>query len=165
MFSWSPEDAVLFVLLAVAVFTDLMSRRIPNVLTFGFMGIAFLVEGFSGEITVALTGAGVAFVLGFLLWKMGGAIRAGDAKLLMAVGAVVGPLELVRIYLIVFLINIPLALFQLAISGRLGQFFSVIRTGLKRDSEVPKPVSAPFAPVIAAGVMLARLFPGFLDAW
>ena len=162
---WSPEDLSLLALLSLAVFTDLKSRRIPNSLTFGFTGLAVAMAGYSGELPFALLGAAVALVPGFVLWMLGGAIRAGDAKLLMAVGALTGPLEVLRIYLLVFLVSIPVAIVQLAVSGRLRTFFGVIAAGVKRDPNGPKPMQTPFAAVIALAVALARVFPGFLSPW
>jgi prepilin peptidase CpaA len=77
----------------VACVTDVRSRRIPNVLTFGSAAAALLahglVGGFSGLGTSAggwLLGTGL-FLPFFALGGMGG----GDVKLLAALGAWLGP--------------------------------------------------------------------------
>ena len=77
----------------IACVTDLRSRRIPNLLTFGAAGAA-LIYGFS---TGGWSGAGsaalgwligvVAFIVPFAL----GGLGAGDVKLLAAIGAWLGP--------------------------------------------------------------------------
>ena len=79
----------------IACITDLRSRRIPNVLTFGG-AIAGLVvhtalEGTTGALTAGggwLTGL-IIFLPFFALGGMGG----GDVKLLAALGAWLGPYE------------------------------------------------------------------------
>jgi prepilin peptidase CpaA len=86
------------VLAAIACWTDLRTRRIPNVLTFGAAGVGLAFHAFfggSGPLT-ALAGwiTGVLFFSPlFLLRGMG----AGDLKLLGALGAWLGPLMVVRI--------------------------------------------------------------------
>ena len=76
-----------------ACVTDLRSRRIPNVLTFGAAAGALVygmaVEGWSGVGNASLgwlIGA-VAFIIPFALRGLGG----GDVKLLAAIGAWLGP--------------------------------------------------------------------------
>jgi prepilin peptidase CpaA len=77
----------------IACVTDLRSRRIPNVLTFGAAALALVFHGIvSGLPGVQSAGlgwlAGVAvFLPFFLLGGMGG----GDVKLLAALGAWMGP--------------------------------------------------------------------------
>ena len=83
---------------AIACWTDLRTRRIPNVLTFGAAGAGLAFHLFfsgSGPLT-ALAGwiTGVLFFSPlFLLRGMG----AGDLKLLGALGAWLGPLMALRI--------------------------------------------------------------------
>src|SRR5262245_64849156 len=79
----------------VACVTDLRTRRIPNVLTFGAAALALafhgIVGGLPGVQSAALGWlAGLAMFLPFfLLGGMGG----GDVKLLAALGAWLGPGE------------------------------------------------------------------------
>jgi len=84
-------------LASIACWTDLRTRRIPNVLTFGAAaaGLAFHAFSGNGPLT-ALAGwfTGVLiFAPLFLLRGMG----AGDLKLLGALGAWLGPLMALRI--------------------------------------------------------------------
>ena len=79
------------------VVTDWRWRRIPNVVTFPAMivGVGLgILEGFPGEPFRAglldhLAGLGLAYLVSYPLYAMGG-IKAGDGKLLMAVGALRG---------------------------------------------------------------------------
>ena len=87
------KSAVVLLVGLVACVTDLRSRRIPNVLTFGAAGAAlvygFVVAGWQGLAAAAfgwVIGAG-AFFIPFAL----GGLGAGDLKLLAAMGAWLGP--------------------------------------------------------------------------
>jgi len=77
----------------VACATDLRSRRIPNLLTFGSAAAAIVFHGLSGG-TDGLLAAGSGWLLGvaifFLPFALGG-MGAGDVKLLAALGAWLGP--------------------------------------------------------------------------
>jgi prepilin peptidase CpaA len=79
----------------VACITDVKSRRIPNVLTFGaalagvvYHGVNAQTSGLVHALTGWLVGAAVFFVP-FALGGLGG----GDVKLLAALGAWVGPAD------------------------------------------------------------------------
>jgi prepilin peptidase CpaA len=82
--------------LGVATFTDLRSRRIPNWLVLPFLVAGFVVSGwFHGwhGIVQSAGGAALALVIyGFLFW-MGG-MGAGDVKLCIAIGTWIGPSQL-----------------------------------------------------------------------
>jgi prepilin peptidase CpaA len=79
----------------VACVTDLRTRRIPNVLTFGAALLGLLVQALSTGMDGALSAAGgwlvgtLLFLPFFALGGMGG----GDVKLLAALGAWLGPQE------------------------------------------------------------------------
>ena len=81
------------VVLVTAVYTDLRSSRIPNVLTFTAMGVGPIAHAClagSQGILFSLEGLGVGLGLFLFLYASGG-IGAGDVKLMGAVGALVGP--------------------------------------------------------------------------
>ncbi len=88
---------MLVVLLAVVIYTDWRWLRIPNVVTYPVMvvGLALgVLEGFPGGLFsggfVDHAGALVlAFALSYPFYATGG-LKAGDAKLLMAIGALRG---------------------------------------------------------------------------
>ena len=84
--------AILLIALAGCV-TDLRSRRIPNVLTFGaaLAGIAFHALAPQGEgLGVAALGWTIGVAAFFIPFALGG-LGGGDIKLLGALGAWLGP--------------------------------------------------------------------------
>ena len=91
--AWSFPDVAVLVVSSAACVTDLMSRRIPNVLTFGASGAALVfwtwTAGLSG-LGLGLAGWVVGCAL-FLPWFILGGMGAGDVKLLAALGAWLGP--------------------------------------------------------------------------
>lgn len=122
---------VLCALLALAVWNDLRTRRIPNALVFGgaAAGIALnalypdgagLFIAPQGGIGVAWALAGLATGLGLLvpMYAMR-ALGAGDVKLMAMVGAFVGPQATVVSVLLTLLAGGVLALVVAAWTGRL----------------------------------------------
>jgi prepilin peptidase CpaA len=92
-----PKVTVVLIVAIAAAICDVRTRRIPNVLTFGAAGLAFLYalvsQGATGlGLAVAgwLTGAALFFPF-FALGGMG----AGDVKLLAALAAWFGPFDAV----------------------------------------------------------------------
>src|SRR5208282_6369708 len=91
-FAWWPT----LIVLAVATFTDLRSRRIPNWLVLPFLVVGLVtaawLHGWHG-LGQSFGGLGLGLLLyGFLFW-MGG-MGAGDVKLAAAIGAWIGPSQL-----------------------------------------------------------------------
>lgn len=161
----------LALMLTAAVYSDLRERRIPNRVTVPglLVGLvlASLLEG--GVPVSAFVGAGVALLVTFPLVVLGG-IGAGDAKLLTAVGAFVGPggLLSVLIYgglaggalaianaarrgtILGVLLNTKNLLLYWVSLGRLGERISVSSEGSH---------TIPYALAIAAGALAAWFFP------
>ena len=90
--AWWPT----LIVLAIATFTDLRSRRIPNWLVLPFMlaGICLSAwfDGWHG-IGQSLAGRAVGALLFGILWFLGG-MGMGDLKLCAAIGAWIGPTQL-----------------------------------------------------------------------
>ncbi len=91
-FAWWPTVIVL----AVATFTDLRSRRIPNWLVLPFLVLGISVSawlhGWHG-LGQSFEGLGLGFfIYGILFWL--GGMGAGDVKLCAAIGAWIGPDQL-----------------------------------------------------------------------
>ena len=88
---------MLVVLFSVVMYTDGRFLRIPNVLTYPTMAIGLLfgvLEAFPGAIFTNglldhVVGVVLAFAFSYPFYAAGG-LKAGDAKLLMAIGAVRG---------------------------------------------------------------------------
>ena len=84
------------VLMLLAAASDLLTRRIPNVLTVAGIVAAPVLWGVVAGPSVALAslvGAALAFVVGAALFGAG-VLGGGDAKLLMVAGAFLGPARL-----------------------------------------------------------------------
>lgn len=109
--------------------TDLRSRRIPNVLTFGAAaaGLAFhaITGGTSGFV---LSGAGwvVGVAVFFVPFALGG-LGGGDVKLLAALGAWVGPQDVFWMAMYAGIAGGVLAVVVAAAHGYLRQAWSNIR--------------------------------------
>lgn len=92
--------ACIFVVV-VCVVSDIATRRMPNIMTFGgvFVGLCihgangFVERGFLGGLKgagFALLGAFACGIVPFLAWRKG-EMGAGDVKLFAAIGALLGP--------------------------------------------------------------------------
>jgi len=79
--------------LLLACISDLRTRRIPNALTFSAVGAALAFHGVTGALTTvgwSLAGCFAGALLFFPMFALRG-MGAGDVKLLAAVGAWLGP--------------------------------------------------------------------------
>ena len=168
----------LLVMLGLSVSSDLKERRIPNRVT-GFGLLAGLVIGafLEGGLPVeALSGAALALLLGFVIFALGG-FGAGDAKLFAAVGAFVGPGGLFSVLAYAALTGGVLAMIYSirrgAILGHVANLKNLIlhwitmaRAGHRTSLNRPESESIPYGVAIAAGAVLALIFPlslrGFL---
>ena len=91
------ENVALAALLITVMYTDWRFLRIPNALTYPAMlvGVVFgVIEGIPGELfTHGLVDHVAALILAFAIsypFYAAGGLKAGDAKLLMAIGALRG---------------------------------------------------------------------------
>jgi prepilin peptidase CpaA len=109
-----------------ACVTDLRSRRIPNVLTFGATAAALVFHAVTGQasgLLQSVEGWLVGAAIFFLPFALGG-LGAGDVKLLAALGAWVGPLDAMWISLYTGVSGGVLALVVAASTGYLRQALS-----------------------------------------
>lgn len=104
-----------------AVITDIRARRISNVLTLA-LALTGLVQSFLPYHTVtpgmAFAGLGTGFGITFVLFAIG-ALGAGDVKLVAGVGAWVGPLPILLIFLTEKVIGLIIVIAQAAWQNRL----------------------------------------------
>ena len=107
---------------SLACVTDLRTRRIPNVLTFGaalagltYQAVSGGVDGLGNAALGWLAGA-LIFVIPFALGGLGG----GDVKLLAALGAWLGPQQILWLALYAGVAGGAMALVVSAIHGYLG---------------------------------------------
>jgi prepilin peptidase CpaA len=92
--------ACIFVVL-VSVVSDITTRRMPNIVTFGGIVVAMAIHGAAGfasagfgglgkGVGFALLGAFACGLIPFFAWKKG-EMGGGDVKLFAAIGALIGP--------------------------------------------------------------------------
>ncbi|HXF26757.1 MAG TPA: A24 family peptidase [Bryobacteraceae bacterium] len=159
--AWWPTLLVL----AVAMFTDLRSRRIPNWLVLPFLaaGLAAstLLHGGRGLLS-SLEGALLAAALLGVFFLSGG-MGAGDLKLCAAIGAWIWPEQLAVALILTAIAGGFIAVARAAAGGFLKE--SLAGTGRllfggKRSGSVPaldSPLARtiPYAPAIAIGTILS----------
>lgn len=132
------ENAILslFVIILVvgAAFTDFRWHKIPNILTFPGMGVGIVghgvTQGWDGlGFSLAGLGLGLVLLLGF--YAMGG-MAAGDVKLMAAVGAFVGPLNVFLVVLMTTILgglySIGMMIQGLGFRGMLGHVGMMFKT-------------------------------------
>lgn len=174
---------ILCILLALAVWNDLRTRRIPNALVFGGALVGLLLNssmapgaglfiapfgGIGFWSALAGLGAGLGLLLPMYALR---ALGAGDVKLMAMVGAFVGPWTVAGITLLTLLAGGVLALVVAAFNGRLksvlNNTFHMIKYSLLRSLagdlakiEAPAPASGrlPYAVAIAAGALPYLVF-------
>ena len=162
--AWWPTVIVL----AVSTFTDLRSRRIPNWLVLPFLAagivVSFVPHGIG--IVPSLEGMGLGLLLFGIFAVMGG-MGMGDVKLCAAIGAWVGPHQLVLALVLTGIAGGVMALIWAALGGFLGEMFTGTSNllfgwkerGLKVDPEMklsnPRARKMPYAPAIAIGTLVS----------
>lgn len=164
-FAWWPTLAVV----GVATFTDLRSRRIPNWLVLPFFVAGLIastwLHGWTGA-EQSLYGALLGFVTYGLLFWMGG-MGAGDVKLCAAIGAWIGPSQLLMALVLTSMAGGIMVLGWAIARGFVGELF-VNAAGLlfgrskrNQSSDEERPLAnplrrkIPYAPAIAIGTMVS----------
>lgn len=163
--AWWPT----LIVLAVASFTDLRSRRIPNWLVLPFMVAGIAVSGWlHGWHGIGQSVGGLALaaaVLGAFFW-MGG-MGMGDVKLYAAIGAWIGPSQLMLAMVITAMAGGVMALGWAVCGGFLGDLlrgsgdlmFGLRKRGLRPHPELvlanPLARKMPYAPAIAIGTLIS----------
>lgn len=107
---------------AVAVYTDLRYRRIPNRITLPALVAGLLLNGLAdwpSGLVSALSGVGIALGLWAISLLLGGCMGAGDIKLLAAVGALCGARFLLAALYLAVLAGGVMAVVAAARSGQL----------------------------------------------
>lgn len=163
--AWWPSVIVL----AIATVTDLRSRRIPNWLVLPFMaagiGVSAVSHGWHG-IAQSLMGLALgAFLFGVLCWL--GGMGMGDVKLIAAIGAWIGPSQLITALVLIGIIGGIIAICWAIGGGFLGELlsgtgellFSMGKRGLRPHPDLvlanPLTRKMPYAPAIAIGTLIS----------
>ncbi|MBB5504989.1 A24 family peptidase [Paraburkholderia atlantica] len=171
-----PVPLCVIVLAIVAASTDLTARRIPNRLIVLGLSVALAVQmSIHGPLAGALdwlSGAACGFALLMPFYLLRG-MAAGDVKLLMMIGAWVGPAMTWRIALATFLIGGLWSLLIVLCRGRFARLLANLRqligglavAPLRRpsliDARSGSVGSIPYGVAIAAGT-LGMLFAAAL---
>jgi prepilin peptidase CpaA len=167
----------LLIMLGLSVYSDIKERRIPNKLTVSglFFGLLIGIPLEGGFPLEALSGAALAFLLAFAIHALGG-FGAGDAKLLTAVGAYVGPGGVFSVFaygaLAGGLVAVINAIGRGAFLGVVVNTRNLVASWIKRShpGDRMRPSfqgahSLPYGVAIAAGAALAWMFPLALPGW
>lgn len=161
------STVALVTLVILAVTWDIRTRRIPNALTVtGFFTALVLRALPGGEAVMAgILGGLIGLTLGFPLVLMGG-LGGGDAKLLAAVGAFLGPANLPVALLVTALVGGAMAL-ALAVQRRaLGETLRhagtlvgsvATRAPVARNLRTPGALTIPYGVAIGAGALAGWL--------
>jgi prepilin peptidase CpaA len=159
-YAWWPTVIVL----GVATFTDLRSRRIPNWLVLPFLGCGIVVSGWLHGwhgLEQSLAGGGLGMLIYGFLFFMGG-MGAGDVKLCTAIGAWIGPLQLFYALVFTGLVGGLIALAMAAWGGFLKELFQhtgdLVFSAKERGEAVlnnPQRRKMPYAPAIAIGTLIS----------
>jgi prepilin peptidase CpaA len=159
------------IVVAVATFTDLRSRRIPNWLVLPFLVIGIAVSAWFygwGGVGHSLAGIALGGFLFGVLSLMGG-MGMGDVKLCAAIGAWIWPQQLIIALVLTGMVGGIMALCWAAAGGFLGELFQgtgnllfgIGKRGLKADPEMnlsnPLARKMPYAPAIAIGTLVSFL--------
>jgi prepilin peptidase CpaA len=111
----------LLVLLLLAAATDLRNRKIPNWLTLllilGGIAQSFFASHLAGPGS-AVIGVLAGAAIPFLLFAMG-ALGAGDVKLMAGVGAWLGPVAALMVFIIAAIVGMIIVIVQAVVEGRL----------------------------------------------
>ena len=160
-------SAALLALVLLAGVSDLRTRRIPNALTVTALGIALALRAATGAEPLAsgLFGALIAFATAVPLVILGG-LGGGDAKMLAAAGAFLGPAGLPMMLLVTALVGGAMGAFAVARRGAFGATVTrcraILATPFGMSTEPLPRLGAPGAIAIPYGVAIGA---GALAGW
>jgi prepilin peptidase CpaA len=156
------HTAAVLVVGALAAACDLRFRRIPNWLTMGGLALGLALHITGGQWMSSLQGIGLALLVHLPLFALR-VLGGGDVKLMMAIGALVGP----RHWLTIFAFNAVLGgLFALILVWRkrrfrqtlasVGEIVSDLAKGAapERDLRSPDALAIPRGAVAALAIAL-----------
>src|SRR2546425_8761422 len=123
------QDAVAVGIAVVACALDLRTHRVPNTLTFGAAFVAFIfssVTGGTGGAASSVMGWIVATAIWLPIYALGG-LGAGDVKLIGAIGAWLGPADVIHAAMYSAVAGAVMALALAIVRGCVRQTFWNIR--------------------------------------
>lgn len=165
-------NAVLVAVIVIAVWMDVRTRRIPNALTVTAALLALAFRAVPGEpaLVDGLLGLGLAAAVLLPLFALGG-VGGGDAKLLIAVGAFLGPKGFLMAMLATALAGGAMSVVWATRRGVIlpvlmntGGLLKYVFTGGTRGErttlDTAGTVSVPYGLAIAAGTLFALWYGG-----
>lgn len=166
---FSPALLVLFVGMGIASSTDLRDGKIPNALTGTLIVLGLVIGVVQGSALASLAGIGLAFAMHFPLWMLR-VEKAGDVKLLMATGALMGAGFAFETSIWCALLYLPVGLALLAAQGRLKNLLYTLRWAFFRARGLdtgppPEPTMLRTAPIIAVAAFAAMSTSWFEITW
>lgn len=162
----SQYQTVLATVLACSAATfDWRAGRIPNVLTYGGAAAAIALATFGGSLGSAAYGFAVGGGIALLLYAIAN-LGGGDAKLIAALGGLLGPARVTEIVGFAFVFGAGWALFALARAGLLQRTWLQMRLRLRTlltpgvdSADVLPPIAVRFGPILAVATLLVTLVP------
>jgi len=163
--AWWPT----LIILVVATVIDIRSRRIPNWLSLPFLLIGVVGSAIRGGLPAfgqSVAGVGVAIAVAGILCYLRG-MGMGDLKLCAAVGAWIGPGQLLFALIVTGIAGGIMAVGYALWHGSLGRSFdntAELLSGFRKRGLRPHPVIAmencqalkmPYAPAIAVGTIFS----------
>lgn len=151
---------------AIASWTDLRFRKIPNGLTFSLILSGFILngyfEGFAG-LKYSIFGFALGILFLYIPFSVGG-VGAGDVKLLGALGSLLGPGMVFRIFLASAVFGGIFSLIAVikgksvrnAFQSMFDRAFCLLTTkgvGMKEPLDSQQLIGIPYACAIAAGTL------------
>ncbi len=153
---------LLIIVLVIATITDIRYQKIPNRLTYPAVLVALIIHtvmnGTDGLVFSA-EGLGLGIAIWLLLY-LAGKMGAGDTKLMGAVGAFVGPMNVLIASVFTAVIGGIYALVLLAMHGYLKEtakrFWGMLKgTVLTRKLDYEPPPDRANAPKLCYGIAIA----------
>lgn len=164
-YAWWP----VLVLITMATYTDMRTRRIPNWLNYSFLLAGTAVSTWTGGwhgLWDSIAGLGLGLLVFGILALMGG-MGMGDVKLCAAIGAWIGPGQLLIAIVVTAMAGGFIALGMAIWGGFLGEMFTgasdllfgLKKQGKKRSEKLvlsnPNARKMPYAPAIAIGTLFS----------
>jgi len=162
-------DIIAAIALGIASYTDLRWGKIWNWLTGPLMLAGLLLHTTIGQGWLyGVAGLGVAFALHFVLW-IANVERAGDAKLAMGLGALLGWHFAVELTVWTLLLLFPIGIIVLVVRGRVRNLVAVFHHLAAKaqgvDVTKPPPLTfMAFGPTMAVAAILSR-YTEWLPLW
>ncbi len=124
----------------LATVTDLLERKIFNWLTLPALGLGVALHATPGAAPwwTGLAGS-LAVGLPFFVLYATGVMKPGDVKLLMALGAILGPRQGIEIGVASIMLHGPISLALLVGHRRLGNLLAMWRAGWSSDRALLAP--------------------------